>query len=232
MISEGKLQKSSLFFTLIVLCRALNTILLAIKSQQRRPDYDDSRNLEFFPGVTVFSWCDKWNSLFSEAMSFCNSAQDQDTTDKSGKKKKKPKRFTMNVNMDMKSYFVHFIRNNIGEKSKTSEDSTMKQSEGDYAIVRCISDYHTADIELLDELESVTKASKEYGNNLLDILALSFTAVKLLFLLGRLGDLPLLIQHIECARRASPKPLHETKYVFINAIFHLNYVDSMLQHSE
>ena len=64
-----------------------------------------------------------------------------------------------------------------------------------------------------EEARGPVQSAEEYSSNQLDILALAFTAIKLLFLLGQLGPLLPIIRYVEEARRASKKLLHETKSV-------------------
>jgi hypothetical protein len=146
----------------------------------------------------------------------------------------------MSYNTDTQNLFVTFIKSDSSNaapslsvlSSNGKASSGTHQVDGDYALVGPYSSKNTTTSSSssssssesaattitdtnptaasLDQL-GPDKCSEEYSSNLLDILALAFTAVKLLFLLGQLGPLPRLIGHLEWARRASKKPLHETK---------------------
>ena len=197
--------------------RALNTIILAINSQQRRVEYEDSQaTSEFYPGTTVRRWCQEWNELLTEATR-------NFTGGKGGKGAP-----IVDVATDTQGLYVSFVKKG-GVSSPAvllpsgKATSGTHQIDGDFALVCPVAcdfgqtgsndtEQEKADTQALDmELRGPDKSTKEYGSNELDILALAFTAVKLLFLLGQLGALPRLIQHLEWARRASKKPLHETK---------------------
>lgn len=203
-VLEGKLDLKS----------ALNTITLAIATQLRRAEYEECQaTSEFFPGTSVRRWCQEWNDLLKEAVASVAGGQ---------RGKASP---LVDVTTDTQGLFVTFVR-----KSKSGSSGAVllqsgratsgtQQCDGDFALVRPLPrlgepedlEQQRADEQALALEESgLDKAAQEYGNNELDILALSFTAVKLLFLLGQLGALPRLIRHLEWARRASKKPLHET----------------------
>mmetsp|Transcript_9579 Transcript_9579/g.15917 ORF Transcript_9579/g.15917 Transcript_9579/m.15917 type:complete len:549 (+) Transcript_9579:1371-3017(+) len=210
-VLEGKLDLKS----------ALNTITLAIATQLRRAEYEESQaTSEFFPGTSVRRWCQEWNDLLKEAVVNVAGGQRGKTSS--------AKSALVEVTTDTQGLFVTFVKKNkIGPSGAVllpsgKATSGTQQNDGDFAVVCPLphprSDGEPEDLEqqradaqaLALEESGPDKAAQEYGSNELDILALSFTAVKLLFLLGQLGALPRLIRHLEWARRASKKPLHET----------------------
>jgi hypothetical protein len=207
--------------------RALNTIVLAISSQQRRPEYDDSKGegrADFFPGTSVSRWCLEWTELLTEAIGGIAAAREG----KAGAKVS-----PIGVDTDTHGLYVTFVKTSGSSSSGSPNAAVMmssgkasngtQQVDGDYALVRpslgavssgsesSVSEAGAPAEEWVLEERGPDKAGEEYPSNLLDILALAFTAIKLLFLQGQLGALPRLIRHVEWARRASKKPLHETK---------------------
>lgn len=178
------------------LCSALNTIILAVSAQQRRPEYEEvlgrgagAGGAEFFPGCSVRRWCQEWGELLAVAVAGKAGAG-----------------AALEVNVDLQGLVVTFVKQGEGEVG------------GDFALVTPCEDASASPEEqqaraqeLEQQRRGPTRAAQELGSNELDILALGFTAVKLLFLRGQLGALPPLVRHLEGARRASKKPLHETK---------------------
>ena len=230
-LSLSVFRSASLFLSF---CRALNTVLLAINAQQRRAEYQPADSQAkakgagalFFPGTSVLDWCREWNELLMEAIGADNTSK----TAAAGAAVVSSS-LVHSIQTETHGLYVSFIRTEEGEEgtgasvlSNGRASSGTRQVDGDYALVRS---YPSTDQDtVLDTVPeqdkdkdspasasaSVSpKAREPYDSNRLDILALGFTAVKLLFLRGRLGALPRLIRHLETARRASCQPLHETK---------------------
>lgn len=169
-------------------CRAMSCAILGVGAQTKGSQGEE----QFFSGYTVAKWCNELNEHLSKSVDSAGANVGEVDTNTHGT-------------------YVNFIRGSesIGASGTAAvmtggrTTSGTVQNDGDYAII--------VDAAVDAKAEVSTKCAHEYSGNKLDILALAFTAVKLLFLLGRLGPLPRLIGHIEKARRSSKRPLHETK---------------------
>lgn len=172
----------------VTVCRALSCVVLGVGAQARGSQGKE----EFFSGWSVAQWCNELNEQLSKSVDGASTGVGQLDTDTQGS-------------------YVDFIRGSQrdgtggGASVMTGGKATSGtvQDDGDYAVI--------VDTAGETKPEASTKCAHDYSGNKLDVLALAFTAVKLLFLLGRLGPLPRLIGHIEKARRSSRRPLHETK---------------------
>lgn len=70
--------------------------------------------------------------------------------------------------------------------------------------------YSSADSSFLVPFHRKTLEKEQYDDNSLDIFAIAFTAIKILYVLGELQALPQIFHVIESSRMSSSLPLHES----------------------
>ena len=203
----------------LFLLSALNTIILAISSQQRRAEYDESEGgtgKSFYPGKSVNLWCKEWNEILTPEYKCIASLKNNNKSAASSKT------MPIHVDVNMNNLYVQFHKKDANAPNAAvllnsgKATNGTQQVDGDFALVLPfappgVQSGEGQDMNQDDQITGPPKSLEEYDSNQLDILALAFTAIKLLFLLGRLGSLPRLIRHVESIRRASKIPLHETK---------------------